>query len=244
MQKLNWLRLLATVAIIGGAQSAFAAPIALTLVGPFQTSILGPQSASNPCIIAASTCKEPADFGYNNFFETGNISSYNMFSTDPTDQVADGVQGTPYTVAQINTITNSNPFAIAIDVNTTSANGETLQLFEVIINGVVAYNYVGPTSIAPVFNNGNGFGDWGLASIDLSSYADTDTVLFHAIWNGASDGGESFFIVGADRVVINPNCSPTAPCPPTEVPEPRSLALLGLGLLAMVYIRRQQQQKA
>ena len=87
------------------------------------------------------------------------------------------------------------PFVVAIDVNTTAAAGETLQLFEVIVNGVVAYNFIGPALIGNVANNGNGFGDWSLGVIDLSGFAQTATVLFHAVWNGASDGAESFFIV-------------------------------------------------
>jgi hypothetical protein len=120
-----------------------------------------------------------------------------MFSTTPTATVADGVQGTPYTVAQIDAVTNNLPFAVAIDVNTTSAAGETLQLFEVIVNGAVAYNFVGPALIGNIANNGNGFGDWSLGVIDLSGFAQTANVLFHAVWNNASDGGESFFLVSA-----------------------------------------------
>jgi hypothetical protein len=140
-----------------------------------------------------------------------------MYSTTPTATVADGVQGTPYTVAQIEGVVGST-FVVAIDVNTTAAAGETLQLFEVIINGAVVYNYVGPTVIGAVSNNGNGFGDWSLGIIDLSSFADNATVLFHAVWNNASDGGESFFLVSA-----------SAP-PPPSVPEPGTAALLGLAL--------------
>ena len=68
---------------------------------------------------------------------------------------------------------------MAIDVNTASG-GETLQLFEVIVNGVVVYNYVGPTLIGNISNNGNGFGDWTLGNIDLSGFTANSTVLFHA----------------------------------------------------------------
>jgi hypothetical protein len=139
-----------------------------------------------------------------------------MYSTTPTATVADGVQGTPYTVAQIEGVVGST-FVVAIDVNTTAAAGETLQLFEVIINGAVAYNYVGPTVIGGIANNGNGFGDWTLSLIDLSGFADSATVLFHAVWNNASDGGESFFLVSASA-------------PPPTVPEPGTAALLGLAL--------------
>jgi hypothetical protein len=180
---------IAAVLALTGAASA----IPLTLTGPIQGNTLGPQSNSNPCIIAATQCQQPAGFGFNNFTSAGNISSYNMFSTTPTATVPDGVQGTPYTGAQLNAVAPLG-FVVAIDVNTTAAAGETLQLFEVIVNGVVRDFFNGPAPIGNIANNGNGFGDWSLGVI--SPFLATDQVLFHAVWNGASDGGESFFIVG------------------------------------------------
>jgi len=190
--RLTWLGIAATAAMLALTRVASAIP--LTLSGPIVGNTVGPQSSSNPCIIAGTQCQQPAGFGFNNFTSSGAISSYNMFSTTPTANVADGVQGTPYTVAQL-TGAVGTAFNIAIDVNTTQAAGETLQLFEVIINGAVAYNYVGPTVIGGVANNGNGFGDWTLGTVSLSGLADTATVLFHAVWNNASDGAESFFLV-------------------------------------------------
>src|SRR6186997_2571160 len=194
-----------------------ASAITLTLSGPIAGNTAGPQSSSNPCIIAATQCQQPAGFGFNNFTSSGAISSYNMYSTTPTATVADGVQGTPYTVAQLTGALGSNSFVVAIDVNTTGAAGETLQLFEVIINGVVAYDYIGPTNIGNINNNGNGFGDWTLGTVSLAGLAGNSTVLFHAVWNNASDGAESFFLV------------------PTQTPIPEAstmqLTLAGVALL-------------
>jgi PEP-CTERM motif-containing protein len=202
------------VTLLALANSASAVP--LTLTGPIAGNTVGPQSTSAPCIIAATQCQQPAGFGFNNFTSSGAISSYNMFSTTPTATVADGVQGTPYTVAQL-TGAGLTTFSVAIDVNTTAARGETLQLFEVIINGAVAYNYVGPTVIGGINNNGNGFADWTLSTINLAGRPSTDQILFHAVWNNASDGGESFFLVAG---------TPNLP----RVPEPGTLLLLGTGL--------------
>src|SRR3954471_22724664 len=42
---------------------AAAAATALTLVGPIDGNTVGPQSASNPCVIAGTTCSQPANFG-------------------------------------------------------------------------------------------------------------------------------------------------------------------------------------
>ena len=76
------------------ALASAASAVPLTLTGPIQGNTLGPQSASNSCIIAGTQCQQPAGFGFNNFTSSGAISSYNMFSTTPTANVADGVQGT------------------------------------------------------------------------------------------------------------------------------------------------------
>jgi hypothetical protein len=189
-RRLTWLTVGAAAAML--ALTGTASAVSLTLTGPIQGNTLGPQSASNPCIIAATQCQQPAGFGFNNFTSAGNISAFNMFSTTPTANVADGVQGNPYTGAQLDAVAPLG-FVVAIDVNTTNEAGETLQLFQVIVNGVVRDSFIGPAPIGNIANNGNGFGDWSLGVI--APFAVTDQVLFHAVWNGASDGGESFFIV-------------------------------------------------
>src|SRR5262245_46954079 len=205
--RLAWIGFAATAAML--ALTGTASAIVLTLTGPIQGNNLGPQSTSNPCIIAATQCQQPAGFGFNNFTSSGAIDSFNMFSTTPTANVADGVQGTPYTGAQLNAVAPLG-FVVAIEVNTTAAAGETLQLFQVIVNGVVRDSFTGPALIGNVANNGNGFGDWSLGVI--APFAATDQILFHAVWNNASDGGESFFIV------------------PTVVPGP----IVGAGLPGLV----------
>ena len=111
------------------AVASGASAVPLTLTGPIQDDTFGPQSTSNPCIIAGTACSQPAGFGFNNFTNSGAISSYDMFSTavdggNNGTNVPDGVQGTPYTVSQL-----PSSFNIAIDVNTTKEAGETLQLF-------------------------------------------------------------------------------------------------------------------
>ena len=212
-----------TTAVIFAMTTAASAAVLLTLTGPISGHTVGPQSTSNPCVICGTNAQNPAGFGYNNFTESGSISSYNMWSTTPTATVADGVQGTPYTVAQIETAVNNSPFVVAIDVNTTGAESETLQLFEVwdTTTQTVLYNYIGPTVIGAVNNNGNGWADWTLGNINLSGLPSTDGILFHAYWNNAVDGAESFFLV-----------------PTSAVPEPATWAMFLLGFGAIGFAMR------
>ncbi|MGE5526624.1 MAG: PEP-CTERM sorting domain-containing protein [Rhodospirillaceae bacterium] len=226
MRTRHWIQIGTAAASFAAAEAALAA-ISLTLSGPITGNTVGPQSISNPCIIAGTTCQQPASMGYNNFDATGNVSSYNMYSTTPTATLADGVQGTPYTVGQLVGAVGSSAFNVAIDVNTTGAASETLSLFEVIIDGVVAYSYSGSANIGNVNNNGNGFADYTLDTVDLSGYQSTSTVLFHAIWSNAVDGAESFFLVGTT--------------PTTTLPEPGSLAMLGVVLGAIGVTARRKR---
>jgi len=203
-----------TASLFGTVPAAHAAPISLTLQSEAQQSV-GPQSTSNPCIIAATQCQQPAGLSFTNFVASGNISLYN--ETSPT-----------YTVSQLESF-GLESFNIAIDVNTTQAAGERLLTFEVLVNGNVEYLYNGPTNIGQISNNGNGYADWTLRTVDLSGFASDATVMFHALWDNASDGGESFFLV-----------STLTPTPHEVVPEPASLALLGGALLGFGILRRRK----
>jgi len=208
----------------------------LTLTGPITGNAVGPQSASAPCIIAGTNCSQPAGFGFNNF-TPNSLTSADRYSNNvlPGADPGPSTPGTPYTVSQLTGLFGVNgSFDVAIDVNTTVANGETLNLFQVIINGIVQYVYdpgiVGDftdgTQIAPVNNNGNGYADWLLQTISLAGLNPNDTVLFRAIWSGASDGAESFFLVASGS------------SPPTGLPEPATLGLVGLALLGVGASRR------
>ncbi len=93
-----------------------------------------------------------------------------------------------------------------------------------LINGAQQFVYNGPTLIGNISSNGNGYADWTLRTVDLSSFNDGDEVLFHATWDEAVDGGESFFLLGA----------PGSGVGVVPLPAALPLAATGFGVLGIV----------
>ena len=162
-----------------------------------------PQNA--PCLICGAT-QPPrrAGFGYNNFTSQGNLTSFNMFSTNLGGQQGsnlpngDQIDAVPYSGALLEALGLS--FAVAIDINTAS-NHETLTAFQLIdlskpAGSRIIFDFTGSLAL-PDINNGNGKGDYLISGFDLlaAGVLPGDNLIFHAAWNNASDGAESFYIV-------------------------------------------------
>jgi hypothetical protein len=228
----------------GALAVALAMPVQADVINNLTLSVLPnpvPQSISNPCVICATQAQNPVGFGFNNFDSQGNDSSFNLFSSAITGAFAndDDVTVTPYLSSflrafLIGILDPTLTFGIAIDINTASG-GETLLKFQLIdldlpIGQKVIFDYTGPTAL-PDINNGNGKGDYLLTGFDLSNVSLGDHLLFRAQWSGASDGGESFYIV------------PILQVEPPVVPEPGSLALMSLALVGVAGFAASRRRK-
>lgn len=215
---------LAAAALLGFAVSASAVPIALTL------SEVAAKESNNPddiqCVIYGNSC--PAgiqDMSSLNYVQGMNQTSYDLTATPNQKGSGESSVVNPYTVGYIASFVTKT-FDIGIDVNTAGGQPpEILDAFYVSVNGTVIYQYTGPGSLDPNFN-GNGYFDFLLKTVDLSSFADSAVVTFRAVWHQATDGAENFFLVRHG--------------PGTSVPEPGTTALIlsGLSLLAMSRRRR------
>jgi hypothetical protein len=205
--------------LVAWPQAATAIPLTFNSVA---AGTVGPQSTSNPCVIAGTQCQQPASMGFNNYVPN-NLASNDFYSTTPTASLGVGVVGTPYTVSQLTGALGTNGFDVAIDVNTASGL-ENLTLFDVIIGGAVTYEFSGSLNIGSVASNGNGFADWLSNTVSLANLPGSTTVLFHAVWNNATDGAESFFLIPT-------TVGPVTTTPGNITPEPTMLTLFGGGLI-------------
>jgi len=218
MRKL--LVLVALAAIWAGPASA-----SLLTFSVLPDDAVVPQSLSRPCIICATQqAHNPPLFGFNNFVSNGNTPGGDFFSTALVGgslPSGDEVDALPYTVGQIGSALLDNfSFGVAIDVNSAEgADPMTLDLFrlwqvDASNNNINLLNFInGPISM-PDVRPGNGKGDYLLSGFNLAGLGLGDRLIFQAQFSGATDGGESFYLVAAPNDV-------------SEVPVPAALPLLG-----------------
>jgi hypothetical protein len=224
-------QLLATTVLLALSGAASAAPVTLNLAPlPFHFPA-GQQSAITGCIIAGTTCgSQTPGFNYTNFTQGGNIHSYNELSPI-------------YTAQQLVTQTGGVAFNVGIDVNVNGNDTETLRLFEVINvgTGAVLYNFVGAAgsnNLGGGSNPGNGWADYRLATVNLAGLGLTanSQIQFHAVWDNANAGAESFFVYGGTGgVVINPNVG--------GIPEPSTWAMMILGFAGVGFMAYRRSRK-
>jgi hypothetical protein len=198
-----------------------------------------PQSLSNPCIICGTTAPgQPADFGYNNFSNHGNDTSFNTFSTNI---LGGGVlvgdlqaNALPYSGTLLEAFAGAGlTFGVAIDINT-AQGGETLTSFQLIdlskpAGQRIIFDFSGALAL-PDIHNGNGKGDYLITGFNLGAAGvqPGDNLIFHASWSGASDGAESFYLVPQLAAVPGPVVGAGIP----------GLVAVAMGLIALARRRR------
>ena len=186
-----------------------AVPLTLTPdAGIFQ------QTQNNPCVIGNPSCNNPAGFG---------------FTTLPVNPTSPQITSSPtYSVDQIRTLLGGgNTFFIGVDIS--QAQGQpayTLNSFTVNVGGTDAFQFTGPQDFT---SSGNGFSDFVLETIDLTSFAGNAAVVFTANFSNDNGAREQFFVVSSNE-------------PPATVPEPATLLLVGSSLAAAGLLGRRARR--
>lgn len=186
-----------------------AVPLTLTPdAGVFQ------QTQNNPCVIGNPSCNNPAGFG---------------FTTLPVNPTSPQITSSPtYSVDQIRTLLGGgNTFFIGVDIS--QAQGQpayTLNSFTVNVGGTDAFQFTGPQDFT---SSGNGFSDFVLETIDLTSFAGNAAVVFTANFSNDNGAREQFFVVSSNE-------------PPATVPEPATLLLVGSSLAAAGLLGRRARR--
>jgi hypothetical protein len=194
----------AMIAVLAMSVAAHANTLVLTEV----VGNLYQQTVQSPCIFSNPSCSQPAGWQDTALPTGGAITSYNALSP-------------VYQGSTLLAVLAGGSMILGIDINQASGQpAQTLQLFEMLVNGIVVDTYPGPTNV-PAGNNGNGYADYILTN--FSSFAPNSTVQFHFVFNNANDGTENVFLIAG---------------PPTSVPEPSTVMTVGFGLLLLGFAGR------
>ena len=175
----------------------------LLTVGPVPQ---GNQPQNIQCIICGTTQpQQNATFGYNNYKQGGNITSFAASSTSELGgvQLDNNTLGSGYAASFLKAFLLTNlpgTINIGIDVNTaTGAGPEVLVRFAVVdlANRIILADTGVINKSLPTLNNGTGFPDYTISGFDIDrgDILPNTQLAFIALWSNTSDGAESFFLI-------------------------------------------------
>jgi hypothetical protein len=199
----------------------------------------GNQPRNIACLICGENQpQQPAGFGYNDFKNSGSLSSMSSFSDGGSGRatLADDFVGVGYTIDAGSlfrlALLGRSDFSIGVDVNDTNV-AQTLESFwflNLTTHTVLAAFSPGPGgTLVPSQNNGTGFPDYTLTgfNLDRNDIHLGDRVIFLARMSGMNDGPDSFFLTQA--LVA-------------DVPEASTWAMMILGFLGVGGLAMRKQR--
>jgi len=203
----------------------------------------GQQVTNLPCLICgANQPQQPAQFGYNLFGNTGNLSTVPFFSTsvvggslapDQYGGLTSGYTinaGSPFLSALGGLLT----FSVGVDSNQAGTSTQVLESFWFLnftTQSVLAVFSPGPGgyNIDPL-NNGTGFPDYTISGFSLAGINSGDRIGFFARITNANDGPDSFFLLPGTFAVPGPAVGAGLP----------ALLTAAFGLLGFHRLRRRR----
>jgi hypothetical protein len=208
------------------------------------TQPAGNQPQNAPCIICgANQPQQPANFGYNDYSNAGNLSSITAFSDQGNggrNTLADNTFATGYTVGAgspflaylLSQNDTSLGFSIGVDIND-DGHAQTLNAFyflDLTTHTVLASFTGGTAGNVPDIANGTGFPDYTISGnlLNLNDVSLGDTILFVALMSGLNDGPDSFFVEAA---------------PLAATPLPAALGMFGIGVLGLGALLRKRRHR-
>jgi len=198
------------------------------------------QPKDSPCIICGGNQpNQPANFGYNDFGNTGNQTDLQFFSSGIfKDTLASDTIGTPYSAGFLINflLAASDPlltFSIGVDMNDTHV-AQTLESFfflNLTTKTVLAAYSPGPGgTLLPSIHNGTGYADYLITGLTLAGINPGDNLLFYSRISGANDGPDSFFLKANATVA--------------PVPLPAALPLFGTAVGGLFLLKKHKARRA